>query len=237
MYFRTLILSAFAIALVTGIFYSAYQAYFITPIILNSEVYEVVEATNVHHIEEVEAWAPKDGVERHSWNFMSNFLICFAYALILLCAMSVRSSVNALQGLFWGIAAYLIIFVAPALGLPPEIPGMEAAQLEGRQAWWIITVFITTISLWLLAFYGIAQKIVAVVLIITPHLLGAPQPETHGFVSTDPIAVANLTALWHDFILQTSIANALLWVIIGVLAGFLVKKYIQPIDLLGDNHV
>ena len=237
MYFRNLVLSAFAIAIIAGAMLSAYQAFFITPIIVGSEVYEVAEPVSHHQTEEEDAWAPEDGIERHSWNFASNFLLCFAYALILLSAMSIKTSVNTIKGIFWGGAAYLIIFAAPALGLPPEIPGIEAAHLEGRQAWWLLTVILTAISLWLIAFQSNVFKVLGVILLIVPHVLGAPQPEMHGFANTEPAAVEALTRLWYDFILQTSIANALLWVIIGALSGFTANKYIYSIDDKGESHV
>jgi len=227
MYFRNLVLSAFFVALVAGLFFSVYQATFITPIIISSEVYEVIEPASGHA---VEAWAPEDGLERHSWSFATNFLLCFAYALILLCVMSVKTSANSVKGLFWGGAAYLTIFAAPALGLPPEIPGMEAAYLEGRQTWWLFTVVVTALSLWLIAFQSMTNKGIGIILILVPHIIGAPQPEIHGFVNTDPKSIAELTLLWHDFILQACIANGLLWLIIGGLSGFLVEKFIYSLE-------
>lgn len=229
MYFRNLVLSAFVIAIIAGLIFSAYQAAFITPIIISSEIYEVIESTASH---QVEAWGPEDGLERHSWSFVTNFLLCFAYALVLMSLMTIKSSVNALKGVFWGGAAYITLYVAPALGLPPEIPGMEAAFLEGRQSWWVFTVVITALALWLIAFQSIINKIIGFVLIVIPHLIGAPQPEIHGFVNPDPVAINALNQLWHDFILQTSIANALLWLVIGGISGYLVKKHINSIDEL-----
>lgn len=226
MYFRNLVLSAFSIAVVAGIFFSTYQAIFITPIIVSSEVYEVLEPSAAH---QVEAWAPEDGLERHSWSFATNILLCFAYALILLSAMTLSNSMTAVKGLFWGGAVYLSLFVAPALGLPPEIPGMEAAYLEGRQTWWILTVILTAIGLWLIAFQSPLNKGIGVIMIIIPHLIGAPQPEIHGFVNQDPKAIEALTQLWHEFIIQTSIANALLWLMVGGLSGYFFTKYIATI--------
>ncbi len=238
MYFRTLVLSAVVIAIFAGLVLSIYQASFITPIIVGSEVYEVVEAISHHtEVDGIEAWAPEDGAERTSWNFASNFLLCFAYALILLSAMSLKTSVNTIKGVFWGGAAYLTVFVAPALGLPPEIPGMEAAQLEGRQAWWLLTVALTAISLWLIAFQHKFYKLVGVIILLIPHIIGAPQPEIHGFANTDTQAIEALTLLWHDFILQTSIANALLWVIIGALSGYITNNFVYSIDVKGGKHV
>lgn len=232
MYFRNLVLSAFVIAIVAGFVFSAYQAFFITPLILGSEVFEVSEPLAS---QQIEAWTPADGAERNSWSFVTNFLLSFAYALILMSTMSMSSSISFVKGLFWGGSAYLAIFAAPALGLPPEIPGMEAAYLEGRQAWWILTVILTALALWLIAFQSTLNKVIGLVFILIPHIVGAPEAEIHGFINTDPKAVEALTLLWHDFIVQTSIANALLWLIIGGLSGYAIKKFINPIDALGEK--
>jgi len=227
MYFRNLVLSAVTIAIVAGLFLSLYQYFFITPIIIASEVYEVIEPMMSYT---VEAWSPEEGLERTSFSFMANFLISFGYALLLLTMMATKDSMKLAQGFMWGIAAYLSIFVAPALGLAPEIPGMEAAYLEGRQTWWLLTVFLTALGLWSIAYQAFILKGMGGLLLIIPHLIGAPQPETHGFVNTDPEAINALTHLWHDFILQTSIVNGLLWLIIGVLSAFFSLKFIYPLN-------
>jgi len=227
MYFRNLILSAFTIAIVAGFFLSVYQAYAITPLIVESEIYEVLETITENT---PEAWSPEEGIERSGYSFIANFLVCFAYALLLMSAMATRQSLTITQGLLWGACAYLSVFVAPAIGLAPEIPGMEAAHLEGRQAWWLLTVLLTALGLWSLAFKSTPFKIFACLLILTPHLMGAPQPEHHGFVNQNPEAITALTDLWHQFITQTSIANGLLWLIIGSLSAFLTLKFIFPLD-------
>jgi len=228
MYFRNLVLSAFSIAIVAGLFLTLYQEFIITPLILNAEIYEVLEPASNHT---AEAWSPADGIERSGFSFIANFLVCFAYSLFLMSLMATRNSINLVQGAFWGIAAYLSIFIAPALGLPPEIPGMEAAFLEGRQAWWVLTVLLSAIGLWSIAFKSTPFKLAGLIMLITPHIIGAPQPEFHGFANQDPQAIISLTTLWHNFIMQTSIANALLWLIIGVLSACLVNKFIHSIDL------
>ncbi|MCK5888598.1 MAG: CbtA family protein [Methylococcales bacterium] len=228
MYFRNLVLSAFAIAMIAGLFLTVYQEYFITPIILDSEVYEVIESA-IAGEETVEAWGPEAGAERSGYSFVANVLVCFAYALVLLSGMAMRSSINIMKGAFWGGAAYLSIFAAPALGLPPEIPGMEAAVLEDRQAWWVLTVCLTAVGLWLVAFSKPVMKLFGLFIIALPHLLGAPQPERHGFANTDPQAISALTDLWHHFIVQASVANALLWLIIGLLSAYSIGKFIHPL--------
>jgi cobalt transporter subunit CbtA len=227
MYFRNLIFSALTIALIAGLFLSLYQYFLITPIIIASEIYEVLEPSAENT---VEAWSPDEGVERASFSFLANFLVCFGYGLLLMTAMTTREALKLNRGWLWGIAAYVTLFVAPALGLSPEIPGMEAAHLEGRQTWWIVTVFVTAIALWSLAFQPLKLKFMGGLFLIIPHIIGAPQPETHGFANTDPQAVIELTALWHHFVLQTSIANGLLWLIIGILSAALTIKFIHPLN-------
>jgi len=227
MYFRNLTLSAFAIAIVAGLFLSLYQYFFITPIIVASEVYEVAEPAVAGA---VEAWHPENGFERTSFSFIANFLVCFSYALLLITLMATQNLTKLAHGVLWGIAAYLSFFVAPALGLAPEIPGMEAAYLEGRQSWWLLTVLLTALGLWSIAYQRPILKGIGTILLIIPHLIGAPQPEHHGFVNTDLEAINSLTALWHGFILQTSIANGLLWLIIGILSAFLSIKFIYPLN-------
>ena len=51
------------------------------------------------------------------------------------------------QGFLWGAAGFVVFSAAPALGLPPELPGMTAATLGSRQLWWFGTVFVTAIGL------------------------------------------------------------------------------------------
>lgn len=227
MYFRNLVLSAIAIAIVASSFLNLYQYFFITPIILASEIYEVIEPTATNT---VEVWSPEEGLERSSFSFIANFLVCFGYALLLLTAMATKDSMKLVQGFIWGIAAYLSVFVAPALGLTPEIPGMEAAHLEGRQIWWLLTVLLTALGLWTIAYQAIIFKGLGVLMLLIPHLIGAPQPESHGFVNTDPEAINALTTLWHEFILQTSVANGLLWLIIGLLSALFSIKFIYPLN-------
>ncbi len=105
---------------------------------------------------------------------------------------------------------------------------MEAAYLEGRQIGWLFTVFITALSVWLIAYQAMVHKLIGLLLIISPQVIDAPQPEVHGFSNTHPQAIEALTGLWHQFVLQTSIANLLLWLVIGMGSAYWLNKYIQP---------
>ena len=235
MYFRQIFLTACLTALVASLGFSLYQFYFVNPIIFAAELYEMTEPVNIHAMPQMEEWSPGDGIERSFYTILANFLMCLAYSLLLASAMVFRGTSSTLKGLTWGMAAYLTLFAAPSIGLPPEIPGMEAANLNLRQNWWLLSVALTGMGLGVFAFSPLYYKGAGLILIIVPHLIGAPVAEIHGFSHLDPSVVAKLTELWHQFILHTSIANALLWLIIGTTTGFLCHKFIDDVPSLQPN--
>ena len=99
---------------------------------------------------------------------------------------------------------YAVFFVAPSLGLPPELPGTDSAALHERQLWWIGTALCSAAGLWLLAF---AEKrglwVIGALLLIAPHALGAPQPAVHSAAAPAELADA--------FVRATYVANAIFW--------------------------
>ena len=70
------------------------------------------------------------------------------FGLALLGVMTlVGVKIDARMGLAFGVAGFIAVALAPALGLPPEIPGSGAAELDARQMWWFFTVGATAIGL------------------------------------------------------------------------------------------
>ena len=123
------------------------------------------------------------------------------------------------SGLLWGLAGYLVFFVAPSLGLPPEVPGTEAARLTDRQMWWLMTAFSTAAGLSFVVFgRTLAIRMLGVVLLFVPHLVGAPQAQFHG--STAPVELVD------SFIYATVLTNLVLWLSLGGLLGFFYKKMV-----------
>lgn len=141
------------------------------------------------------------------------------YGLILVGAMALadsqgRAVTGARQGLLWGLAGFIAVQFAPAAGLPPELPGMSAAELVPRQIWWAGTAVATAVGLWLLAFgRGWAAWAPAVVLIALPHLIGAPHP--HEFEGPTPPELASL------FAGRALGVGLVAWVLLGLFAASL----------------
>ncbi|MEM7293510.1 MAG: CbtA family protein, partial [Pseudomonadota bacterium] len=220
-----------------------FQHLFVTPIILEAEAYEVAEpegeeaqATDSHdgHTHSHEGWGPEDGAERTFYSMLSNVLISFSFALLLISAMALHNHkaskppVNAVRGLAWGFAAMLAMFVAPALlGLHPEVPGTVAAHLEHRQVWWIFCGIATAVGLAVLYYAPALYKLAGIALIAIPHLVGAPHPSELSFANTDPDAVTALTALTEQFYTMTAVGMLLFFLLLGAASGFSTRRFVR----------
>lgn len=202
----------------------------VVPLILEAEIYEnaaepaavTSEATTAadghEHEHGAEAWAPEDGAERLLYTLLTNTLMAFGFALMLGAGFALAGGANAKRGLLWGLAGFASFMLAPSLGLPPEVPGTEAAPLADRQLWWWATVLATGGGIALLV-YGrrIPFYVLAVALIVAPHLIGAPQPEVHGGLAPESLA--------REFILVVMATMLVFWLALGALSGFFYKRF------------
>jgi cobalt transporter subunit CbtA len=99
------------------------------------------------------AWEPGNGAEHAAYTLLADTLTAIGFALLLAAGLTLRGGdVTWRDGLFWGLAGFATFTIAPGLGLPPEVPGTEAAPLLDRQLWWLTTAFSTGAALALLAF-------------------------------------------------------------------------------------
>ncbi|WP_317203316.1 CbtA family protein [Janthinobacterium sp.] len=164
-------------------------------------------------------WQPENGAERTFFTAVANISMAVGFGLLLAGAISLRGQNGGWRsGLLWGAAGYLVFFVAPSIGLPPEVPGTAAAPLAARQMWWLTTVAASAGGLALLAFArGLPLKVLGAAVLFLPHLVGAPQPEVHASAAPAELARA--------FIYATALANAAFWLALGALAAFFYKKF------------
>ena len=200
----------------------------VVPLILQAETYEnaaetaavPADATTASHEHEhsADAWAPADGVERLGYTLLTNVVMAVGFALMLGAGFALAGGSNAKRGLLWGLAGFATFMLAPSLGLPPEVPGTAAAPLADRQVWWWATVLATGGGIALLV-YGrrIPLYILAVALIVAPHIIGAPQPEAHGGLAPESLA--------KEFILVVMATMLVFWLALGALSGFFYKRF------------
>ena len=170
------------------------------------------------HDHDPNAWAPKDGFERTFYSALSDVMIAIGFAFLLAAASLLTGvAITPLNGALWGLTAFAIFTLAPAAGLPPELPGMPAADLVSRQIWWWLCVISGAIGVGLIALKPKPLFIlIAVAFIAAPHLIGAPQPVSH-----ESAVPAHM--------IQSYVANALFilaitWVVVGTALGLILKS-------------
>ncbi|WP_298964337.1 CbtA family protein [uncultured Methylobacterium sp.] len=136
------------------------------------------------------AWQPAAGLPRLAFTALATLVSGVGYALLLGAALVASGrGITAGEALRFGIGGFLAASLAPAIGLPPELPGIEAAALQSRQLWWVATAVATAAGLALIALRRTPVAIAAgIALIAAPQVWGAPPaPES---VSLLPAATA-----------------------------------------------
>ena len=210
------LLAALLAGIAAGLLMGLIQHVRLTPIILQAEVFE--QAAGHDH---GAAWAPADGLERTAYTFATTIVTGAAFAAMLAgIAMLLGQTISARNGVLWGLAGFLAVSLAPAAGLPPELPGMAAADLGARQIWWAGAIAATGAGIGLLALRREAWALAAgLALIALPHLIGAPAGSQHE--SAVPAGLASL------FTANALAAAALFWCAIGFSLGFTLDRMVK----------
>ncbi|MCV2867737.1 CbtA family protein [Defluviimonas sp. WL0002] len=116
---------------------------------------------------------------RNALTVLFTGLIYAGYGLMLVAGFALAEQlgrkIDTREGVLWGVAGFVALQLAPAMGLAPELPGSVGADITQRQIWWLGTVVATGGGLALLA-YGrsVAAAVAAGVLLAAPHVIGAP---------------------------------------------------------------
>jgi cobalt transporter subunit CbtA len=216
--FSKIVTSALFAGFCAGLIAALLQLVFVQPVLLHAELYEGGDLVHFG-AEAVSAHPDLPGLDpvRDGLSLLFSALIYVGYALILVAAMGMAAdrghAINARNGLIWGIAGFVAFQFAPALSLPPEVPGVAAADVAERQIWWWATVAATAIALALIAFgRNWVLWTVAILLMLTPHLIGAPHPdELSGPVPPEIAALFAARALGVGFAA---------WAFLGLFAGY-----------------
>ncbi|MFO1351359.1 MAG: CbtA family protein [Gammaproteobacteria bacterium] len=235
--FRHIALSAIVAGLIAGLLVTLVMMFTTVPLIAKAEVYEKAGETGAppaaiaHHHEAQAAehdhganeWEPEDGFERAFYTGVATTLTAIGYALVLGACFAQMKAVGWKQGLALGLAGFAVFQLAPALGLPPEPPGMPVADLTARQLWWLGTALATALGLgaWFVAYIrkSIIWIVAGAVLLVVPHIIGAPQAsEEHALVPHE---------LARDFVIASLFTTAVLWISLGTIEGYLFGKWRQ----------
>jgi len=211
------IISALFSGALAGLIAGLLQLYFVQPVLLHAELYETGALTHFG-AEPVSAHPTLPGfdVMRDGLSIIFTMLTYTGYALMILAVMSIAeergAQIDGRSGLIWGIAGFVAFHLAPGFSLAPEVPGVAAAEVGARQIWWFATAGSAAVALWLIGFgkswmaWG-----VAVILLLAPHVIGAPEPET--FAGPVPTEIGAL------FAARACGVGLAAWALLGCLAG------------------
>ncbi len=157
-------------------------------------------------------------VHRYSLAFAADFIIFVAWGLIMVAgfAMAERlgKPITIYAALLWGIAGFAAVHILPGIGLPPELPGIPAADLAARQLWWIATVVASVTGLVLIGYSAWNPFLIGfgVIILALPHLIGAPQLASFSGVAPPELA--------GEYVARSYAVAFIAWVTLGLAAGY-----------------
>jgi len=170
------------------------------------------------------AMPEEDSAWRAVFTFIATTATAVGFALLLVGAYALSGrQVDTREGLLWGMTGFAAFALAPAFGLPPELPGSVAAELTLRQVWWVATMAATVTGIGLLVFMPRALLprawaiALAVVLLVAPHLIGAPHPHDGAGLVPPELAAT--------FAARSLGVNAVLWGLLGLATGALYARF------------
>jgi cobalt transporter subunit CbtA len=234
------VLAALLAGIAAGFIMGAIQHLRLTPYIIAAESLETAGgAAHAHEHAGAEAghshgntkdghehgagWAPADGWQRMLATTLTAVMTGAAFAAVL-AAVSLVSGIPITRqnGMVWGLCGFLAVTLAPAVGLPPVLPGMAGDDLVARQIWWVGTIAATAAGIFLIATRAEAWAIaLAILLAGLPHLIGAPPA-----VNANNAVPAGLAA---SFAANAIAANAIFWLLIGQFLGLALNRTAKDI--------
>ena len=210
------ILSGIAAGLVMGFI----QHVRLTPLILQAEKFEhVAHGHNAEvHSHGDKVWSPADGAERTLYTTLTAILTATGLSFLLAgISLTGNRPITFANGLAWGLSGFFSVSFAPALGLPPALPGMTEGVLEHRQLLWLGTILSTALGLWILtAGKTLTTVIPALLLLLVPHLFWMQK------FTTEKSAVP--AALAAQFVTSSLGANLIMWCVIGLVLGHFLER-------------
>lgn len=216
--FSRILTSALFAGAAAGLIAALLQLVFVQPVLLHAELYESGELVHFG-ADAVSAHPDLPGIDlmRDGLSIVFTMLTYTGYALVMVALMAMAEgqghTINGRTGLLWGMAGFIAFHFAPGLTLAPEVPGVAAADVGARQIWWTGTVASAAVAMWLIAFarswmlWGVAA-----VLLLAPHVIGAPEPA----VFTGPVP----TEIGALFAARAFGVGMAAWALVGCFAGY-----------------
>jgi cobalt transporter subunit CbtA len=223
---RRILATGIIAGLLAGTVAFALQAVTVTPLIEEAEKYEAASSGQTPGMAKAAAEAGGGGAgrfARSSLSLLAALLTGAGFGLVLAGAIALSGREPDLkEGILWGLAGYGVFVLAPALVLPPHLPGMAEGDLMARQGLWLATAAATAAGLALLAFSGKAiTRGLGLVPLALPFILAKPHPAGADGTSLPADLVA-------AFVAASLVSSVLFWVVLGASASVLLGRFFGP---------
>jgi predicted cobalt transporter CbtA len=184
-------------------------------LIHGAERYEK-EASNVESPSDIFAKDPL----RSTATLLGDIFLAVGFGLILSGVYAFSGRHGWLYGLLFGLAGFATFQLAPAVVVPPAVPGMKVASLALRQTGWWVATGSTIVGLVLILNLTRWAKLAGVLMLLLPvvvfrTLLSLPSPTT----PSHPLA-----ALDQAFVMRTLGCMLAFWLILGAVSGYLFAR-------------
>ena len=225
---RPLFAGALFAGLAAGLIAALLHFLLLAPLLLEGELYETGARV---HFSAAGAGSPAGSpllwadMGRQISSFAMIFVTYAGYALLLSAAMAVavRSGrgVTLRSGMIWGLCGFIATALAPAVALPPELPGTVGAALASRQIWWLGAAGASAVGLGLIGLgRGSLPVVIGILLLAAPHLIGAPRLDAYSGVAPPELA--------SHYVTRVLGVSALAWTVMGAVAGWFWEQADQP---------
>lgn len=232
---RRMLLTGLISGILAGSAATVLQQVRVIPLILEAETYEHASAAQGAEkhvsVQQTKNTQPLVGGQppeslvggqppaRFFYTWVANTVTGMGFAFLLAGAFGLHGrAMSPLRGLLWGLAGFAAFAAAPAIGLPPEPPGVPVAGVLERQVWWLATVAATVAGLALLVLQRHPMLMVlGALLLVAPHLLGVPQADSAASSLLPP-------GLAHEFVLASLLTTAAFWLILGGFSGWMFRR-------------
>jgi cobalt transporter subunit CbtA len=214
MLFRT-ISTAFLAGVLAGLCLFALQRILTVPLIHAAEVYEK-DASNVESSSDIFAKDPL----RSMATLLGDIIVAVGFAFILSGIYALSGLHGWPYGLLFGLAGFATFQLAPAVVVPPAVPGMYVASLALRQTGWWVAAGSTIAGLILIFSLMRWAKLAGIIVLLLPAavfrlFLSLPAPTT----PLHPLALLD-----QAFVTRTLGCMLVFWLILGAISGHLFAR-------------